>query len=184
MVGAARAGTVCGHVHNRVTGKPIEGAEVRLLAPSGKDTGLATACDADGAWCIGDVPAGEYLVEARAAGYRIGVVTGVKVVDWVSGVEIGAQLPAAVLDAPWPNPAQGSVSFRVKLGEPASVLLGVYDLAGRRLRAWGDVAADTGERTVVWDCRDDAGRAVPAGHYFVRLEADGLVVTRTFVRVE
>jgi hypothetical protein len=48
----------------------------------------------------------------------------------------------------------------------------VHDLAGRRVRDLGRVGDDGTEtgREVVWDGRDDAGRRVAAGVYFVRGE--------------
>lgn len=179
----AWAGTVCGHVYDAVTGAPIPGAVVRALHTDGTPTGLGASADADGAWCIDGLPGGVYHLEALANGYRIGFVRDVPVQDAPSDVDIGAYRPLAMLDDPWPNPAGGQVSFRVHLNATGSALLGVYDLAGRRVRAWGDAGADAGERTIDWNFRDDAGREVPAGRYLVRLEAGGTTITRTVVRV-
>jgi hypothetical protein len=179
----AAAATLCGHVHDAVSAKAVEGADVRVHRTDGSYTGWHAPTDADGAWCIDAVPAGTYHLEVLASGYRIGILRDVVVIDTASGIDIATQAPAAAIDAPWPNPAFGLVSFRLRLGAPGAALLGVYDMAGRRVRAWGDAAAGAGERTMAWDFRDDSGRDVPAGRYYLRLEAGGVVATQPFVRV-
>jgi len=74
-----------------------------------------------------------------------------------------------------PNPArphrlQVTIEFAPPAGAPFA--LTVYDAAGRRVRqlATGSRQA-AGRDRVVWDGTDDAGRAVGAGAYFVRLRA-------------
>jgi hypothetical protein len=56
----------------------------------------------------------------------------------------------------------------------------VLDVTGRALRVLEARAGGTG---VTWDGADDAGRAVPAGIYFARLEAGSAVATRRFAVV-
>jgi len=63
--------------------------------------------------------------------------------------------------------------------------VGVFDLSGRRVR---DISLDSehpsGEHSVVWDGRDDAGQVLPPGMYIVRVHlptdagASGTTVTR------
>jgi hypothetical protein len=66
-------------------------------------------------------------------------------------------------------PAAGVVSVRV------------YDVAGRRVRALFDGAADAGTRRLGWDGRDDGGRACPGGVYFVAAIAGGRTATARVV---
>lgn len=61
----------------------------------------------------------------------------------------------------WPNPFRDTVTIRADGAGPIVVL----DLAGRRLRT---LAAGGRGAFVTWDGRDDAGRSVPAGVYWVR----------------
>jgi predicted GH43/DUF377 family glycosyl hydrolase len=67
---------------------------------------------------------------------------------------------------------QGSapLRFRVMLPGMMRADLGVYDLAGRRVRVLNAGALPAGETVIPWDRRDDAGREMGAGVYFVRLE--------------
>jgi hypothetical protein len=67
-------------------------------------------------------------------------------------------------------PTSGPVAFDVGVataGSPAR--LEVHDVTGRRVRTLG-TGLTLGRARIVWDGRDDAGRAVAAGIYFVRLE--------------
>lgn len=180
---AARAGTLCGTVRDALTAAPVSAAGVFLRNLDWSYTGLHAASAADGSWCLNGVPAGTYHLDVRVDDYRIGLAQNVVVTDATSGVEVAAQLPLVAVDAPWPNPAQGQVSFRLRLGREAAATAAVYDVSGRRLRAWADAAAAPGERLLEWDFRDDRGREVPAGRYYLRLEAGGQAVTRAFVRV-
>ena len=72
-----------------------------------------------------------------------------------------------------PNPARGAAFIRVD--DPAGGVeeLFVSDVAGRAVRVLQRGRFDPGARSVTWDGRDDAGRAVPAGVYFVRFRAAG-----------
>lgn len=180
---ATQAGTLCGTVRDALTAAPVPSAGIFLRHLDWSYTGLHAASAADGTWCLDGVPAGTYHLDVRVDDYRIGLVQGVVVTDATSGVEVSAVLPTVAVDAPWPNPAQGQVSFRLRLGRETAATAAVYDVSGRRLRAWTDAAAAPGERLLEWDFRDDRGREVPAGRYYLRLEAGGQAVTRAFVRV-
>jgi hypothetical protein len=47
-----------------------------------------------------------------------------------------------------------------------------------------DRAQKAGAGSSTWDCRDDAGREVPKGTYFVRLDAHGTTRARKFILLE
>lgn len=179
----ALAGTLCGTVRDAVTLAPVARAGVFVRLTDWTWTGLFAASDVDGTWCIDGVPAGVYHLDVRVDDYRIGLLRNVVVTDAASGVDIAVQLPPVAIDAPWPNPARGRVSFRLRLGASGAASVSVHDVAGRRVRTWADGNAAAGERTLEWDFHDAQGREVPAGRYYLRLEAGGTVVTRPFVRV-
>lgn len=179
----AAAGTLCGTVRDALTSQPVARAGIFLRNLDWSYTGVHAASAVDGSWCLDGVSPGTYHLDVRVDDYRIGLVQNVVVDGSASGVDIATQLPTATLDAPWPNPAAGLVSFRLRLARDGAATVAVYDLAGRRVRAWADGAAAAGERIIDWDFRDDHGREVPAGRYYLRLEAGGDIVTRPFARV-
>jgi ligand-binding sensor domain-containing protein len=72
---------------------------------------------------------------------------------------------------PYPNPATSTnLGIRLRLvGAPAGTSGYVYDIGGRRVRAFRIAT----ESAVFWDGRDDDGRLVKPGVYFVRAAAGG-----------
>ncbi len=94
-----------------------------------------------------------------------------------------ADAPATLAFAPpAPNPATRTATFRFALPRAGVARLAVLDAAGRRVRTLANGALGAGEHALAWDLRDDGGRAVAAGLYFVRLDAnDGVLVHRVAV---
>jgi len=84
-----------------------------------------------------------------------------------------------------PNPFNPSTTISYELAEPGAVRLTVHDVAGRRIRTL--VAGETvgaGRHDIVWNGRDETGRAVATGVYYCRLEAGGRVDTRRMALVK
>jgi hypothetical protein len=92
-----------------------------------------------------------------------------------------AGLSAAI--GAWPNPfaPQTTVSFALPHAGPAE--LAVYDVSGRRVATLAEGRREAGSHVVSWDGRDDAGREVAAGTYFMRLIAGETTATRKVVRI-
>jgi hypothetical protein len=66
----------------------------------------------------------------------------------------------------------GPVRIRYVLaGENPGGRLTIYDVAGRRVRVLDDAGSQPGTNLVEWDRRDQDGRRMPRGVYFVRLHA-------------
>ncbi|MGH7740605.1 MAG: FlgD immunoglobulin-like domain containing protein, partial [Candidatus Eiseniibacteriota bacterium] len=93
-----------------------------------------------------------------------------------------AALPLMLeLAPPSPNPAAQSLSISYGLPRAASVNLAVFDAGGRRVRVLAGGAQSAGVHPLRWDLRDDQGRVVPSGLYFLRLEVAGQLLTRRMV---
>jgi len=119
-------------------------------------------------------PDGTVYAINNATLFAVGVTPGL-------GVPVPAAGGGLVLEAPRPQPSGDVTTLAFTLPHSAGVDLSIVDAAGRRIArlAGGTLAA--GAHTVRWDGRDTAGRAAPAGVYFVRLAADGRTVTRRLV---
>ena len=87
-------------------------------------------------------------------------------------------LPKLVFDV-YPNPVSlTGAGFQLRLRGNASAYRGeVIDLRGTRVRRF---SAD-GDNRLVWDGRDEDGRLVPAGIYFLRARGDGAEATQRVV---
>jgi hypothetical protein len=89
-----------------------------------------------------------------------------------------AALTTTFLSAGYPNPFRQQTAFRLGLTTAGPVKLTVYDVMGRVSRRLVNGDRKAGEHTVVWDGRDDNGMTVRPGLYLVKLEAQGVVLSR------
>jgi hypothetical protein len=77
-------------------------------------------------------------------------------------------------DQPVPNPFSETTRIAyVVMGEARDVEIGIYDLAGRKLRSLISNRLEPGQYSVTWDGRTDRGERAPRGMYFVRTEVRG-----------
>ncbi|UCG91972.1 MAG: T9SS type A sorting domain-containing protein, partial [candidate division WOR-3 bacterium] len=76
----------------------------------------------------------------------------------------------------YPNPFHGKITISYQIAEVdrnGSIALKIFDVTGRLVKQFTHVSASGAVFDhVVWDARDDRGRAVPAGIYFVHFETD------------
>jgi hypothetical protein len=78
-----------------------------------------------------------------------------------------------------PNPAFGAARIAASLPPGTQAAVTIHDVAGRRLRRLGVAAG--GSTWLDWDGRDDSGKLVPAGVYFVHLEYGARRLTQKLV---
>ncbi len=174
-------GTVSGTVTEDGSLLPLEGVEVRI--PDFFNRRVIT--DANGNYSA-ILPGGSHMVLASKLGYSTGsanvlIVDGtVTDQDFVltndpTGIEAGAPASAvARLSPAAPNPSRGETTFALDLPRPTDLSLVVFDASGRRVRTLAAGPFPQGRHAVAWDGRDDAGRTVPSGAFFARLEAGGV----------
>ena len=77
-----------------------------------------------------------------------------------------------------PNPFNPSATISFDVASPARVVLRVFDVRGASVRTLLDRDLPAGRHDVRWDGRDEHGRAVASGVYFVRYESAGVRATR------
>lgn len=100
----------------------------------------------------------------------------------VTGAE--GQAPRRTALAPaQPSPFSGSTMVEYALASRGRVDLALFAIDGRRVRSLHDGLQEAGVYRLSWDGADDHGRTVPAGVYFLRLDAGGQRLTRTLVRL-
>jgi hypothetical protein len=84
-----------------------------------------------------------------------------------------------------PNPFNPSTSIRYDV--PAgggAVTLRIYDVSGRLIRTLADGPQTAGQKTAVWNGKDDRGRGMASGVYFYRLQAPGYKKTLKMILVQ
>jgi subtilisin family serine protease len=77
-----------------------------------------------------------------------------------------------------PNPFNPSTTIRYELPRDSIVRLDIFDVRGRRVRTLQNGPQSAGHRTVGWNGRDDDGRPLGSGTYFMRLRVDDHFLTR------
>jgi hypothetical protein len=87
----------------------------------------------------------------------------------------------ALSAGPVPARRGSGVTLRLSLPETSNARVTVLDAAGRRIAAIADVNRDPGVHVLRWDGRDDGGRPVAPGLYFVRAEAAGAAISSRIV---
>ena len=99
----------------------------------------------------------------------------------VPAVEEVSHDAALVLGRPTPNPFSRTMRFAYSIpAGSAAVDIGVFDVAGRRIRALAHGTQTTGQYEAVWDGLGDDGARVRHGVYFLRASVGG---NRTVSRV-
>lgn len=91
-------------------------------------------------------------------------------VAWHGPFELADAPPSAPRLALWPNPARGPVTLTFSLAAEATAHVAVFDAAGRQVARLVDQPLGAGTHQLVWDRRNDAGRLLRPGVYFVRFE--------------
>lgn len=95
---------------------------------------------------------------------------------------VDAPVPSAAalsLAPAWPNPARERTRLAYSLPQgPARVRLRIHGADGRVVRTLVDDERPAGPGSAEWDGADDRGGRVPAGLYFVSLDALGRNLTR------
>jgi hypothetical protein len=83
----------------------------------------------------------------------------------------------------WPNPFGRLTGIDFSMDAAFSARVRIFDAQGRMVRTLLDRTLAGGAHRVLWTGADDAGRPLPAGNYFVRLETGGRVETARLVRI-
>lgn len=69
------------------------------------------------------------------------------------------------------------------LPQDGVVEIGIWDASGRKVRSLANEFVTKGRYSVSWNGKDEKGRALPAGIYFVRLAGPGLASTSKLILV-
>lgn len=132
-----------------------------------------------GAWgCYPFAPSGLIYINDRPEGFFVFSFEP-------TATAVAAQAPKPfVLNPNYPNPFNPTTTISYSLFAAGRARLGVYDVAGRRIRLLVDAVQPPGAKSVDWNATDERGRRVASGVYFCRLEAAGHAGTIKMTLVE
>jgi predicted glutamine amidotransferase len=82
------------------------------------------------------------------------------------------------------NPASRKITLTYELAARTHVRIAVRNIAGMHVGIIADEWQSFGVHTLVWEGKDERGRTVPAGPYFISLEHNGKVMTRKVVLLQ
>lgn len=71
----------------------------------------------------------------------------------------------------YPNPFQASLNVRFEAAEKGKTTLSIYNIKGQKVRTLLHAASVKGTNAQVWNGRDDKGRQVASGVYYLRLDS-------------
>jgi hypothetical protein len=99
-------------------------------------------------------------------------------IENLTAVDSREEQSMLLAESPRPNPFVGSSIFQYALPRVAHVSIAVYDVRGRRIRMLVDEVRPPGRYDATWQGRDESGRSVPSGLYFLRYRAGNHVITQ------
>jgi hypothetical protein len=139
-----------------------------------RDGGLAVVGDAStgpnsSAYLAKTDSLGAYLPETDSLGQVAGIGGALPGTEPASGLTVE------------PSPCTRDAAIRFQTCRAGLVRLAVYDDAGRRRRTLAHESMQPGFHFSHWNRDDDAGRALPGGIYFLRLDSPGLSRTQKVV---
>ncbi len=94
-----------------------------------------------------------------------------------------AYFESTTLKGNFPNPFNPETTIRYSLSgtenEPENITIAIYNTKGQKIRTLIDGPEEPGEeKSIAWNGRDDQGRIVASGVYFIRMKTDNHAETR------
>jgi predicted outer membrane repeat protein len=91
--------------------------------------------------------------------------------DPATGIDDAVVPGAAVYLSVYPNPFNPTVTVSFEVGKASDARVAIYDLRGSLVRELSRGMRPPGRHEVVWDAKDDGGRTVASGVYFIRVQS-------------
>ena len=80
------------------------------------------------------------------------------------------ELPESLALYFYPNPANPGVTIHYQLPYTTRVTLNIYNILGEKIAALVNRFEAAGSHCIMWDGKDESGREVSSGLYFIRCD--------------
>jgi hypothetical protein len=98
--------------------------------------------------------------------------------------EIASNQPNVIgLSQPFPNPFSEKTDIRYQIPDNSIVSLKIYDATGRLVKQWDNTTIQQSGH-VIWDGRNNFGKRVPTGVYFLKLSTEQFSTTKQLLLVK
>jgi len=97
----------------------------------------------------------------------------------VGGIEENRQVKILPFLRIQPNPFREKIAISYQINQPGDIKLRIYDATGRLVTS---LKSQGTSNSLVWDGRDNIGRQVSPGVYFIRLETDDFKQVEKVIR--
>jgi flagellar hook assembly protein FlgD len=81
----------------------------------------------------------------------------------------------------YPNPFNPTTTISFELPKKSRVVLDIFNLLGRRVKALHDGIMPAGTHSIIWNGLNEAGEEVTSGIYFYRLRSDDRTACKKMV---
>ncbi len=82
-----------------------------------------------------------------------------------------------------PNPSKGPFSIDLTNNEETTLRLKILDIQGRKVKSLGSIKRK-GRKNIIWDARDDRGKEVPKGVYFLMIKGTRKTIVKRLVLIK
>ena len=94
--------------------------------------------------------------------------------EWNYPVGLSDELSPPLMELrSFPNPFSAQHTLLFNLKAPGYLNCDIYNVKGQRVRSLADSAVGSGEQMLVWDGKDNEGRVLGSGIYFLKLRLNG-----------
>ena len=85
------------------------------------------------------------------------------------------------LNQNYPNPFNPTTNISYSIELKSYVNLTIYDLNGREVQQLVNESQSAGNKTIIWNGKDEFGKPVSAGVYLYKIQADKFIETRKMI---
>ncbi len=117
----------------------------------------------------------QYWVKAEDWGGNLSSSSNVITINGYAAKKLVQNLPDHfILHDSYPNPFNPKTTIKYDLPEESTVSIVIFNFLGREVCTLLNFTIDAGFYQVVWDGKDNAGKAVASGMYILLIKAQGL----------